>query len=238
MASADRARAVKRVAVMQPYFLPYAGYFRLFHEVDEFVVYDCVQFPRRGRVHRTEVPGPSGAVEWLTLPLLRQPREVRIMDLRFAPDARTRFDERLERLPVMRSPTGPAAARVADLLRGPLDDVVGFIESGLGLACELLGLPFRVTRSSALDIDPSVRGQERLLAVAVGRGATTYVNAPGGVALYDADRFRDHDIELRFLAPYEGAYRYLLPALLTVDPVAIAADVRATTHLIDAPERT
>ena len=238
MAGADPGPVAKRVAVMQPYFLPYAGYLRLFHEVDEFVVYDCVQFPRRGRVHRTEVPGPSGAIEWLTLPLVHQPRDVRIMDLRFAPDARERLGERLDRLPVMRSPSGPAAVRLSDLLRGPLEDVVGFIESGLGLACELLGLPFRVTRSSTLDIDPSVRGQERVLAVAVGRGATTYVNAPGGVALYDAARFRDHGIELRFLAPYEGAYRYLLPALMTVDPEAIAADVRATSQLIDEPPPT
>ena len=41
---------------MQPYLFPYAGYFRLLSQVDEFVIYDCVQFPRRGRVHRTEVP--------------------------------------------------------------------------------------------------------------------------------------------------------------------------------------
>jgi hypothetical protein len=36
------------VAVMQPYFMPYAGYFRLFAAADVFVLFDCVQFPRRG----------------------------------------------------------------------------------------------------------------------------------------------------------------------------------------------
>ena len=51
---------LKGVALMQPYFFPYAGYFRLFAAVDTFIIYDCVQFPRRGRVHRVEVPGPDG----------------------------------------------------------------------------------------------------------------------------------------------------------------------------------
>jgi hypothetical protein len=44
------------VAVMQPYFMPYAGYFRLFCAADVFVMFDCVQFRRRGWVHRNRFP--------------------------------------------------------------------------------------------------------------------------------------------------------------------------------------
>src|SRR5689334_2859030 len=69
------------VAVMQPYFFPYAGYFRLFAQVDEFISFDCVQFRRRGRIHRTEVPGPGGSLQWLTLPLAYAPRETLIRDV-------------------------------------------------------------------------------------------------------------------------------------------------------------
>lgn len=216
----------KRVAVMQPYFFPYAGYFRLLDQVDEFVIYDCVQFPRRGRVHRTEVPGPGGAEEWLTLPLARQPRDIRIMDLEFAAGARAELDARLARLPWLRAAPGPASARVLELLDGPLEDVVDYLERGLRLVGDLLGLHCAVSRSSQLDVDPSLRGQERVLAIAAGRGAGTYVNAPGGVDLYDAAIFRAHDIELRFLPPYRGPYVRLLPALVAVDPALLAADVR------------
>ena len=59
------------VAIMQPYFYPYAGYFRLFARADLFVVYDCVQFPRRGWVHRNRLTGADGQLQWLTL-LLQQ----------------------------------------------------------------------------------------------------------------------------------------------------------------------
>src|SRR5689334_25196809 len=85
----------RRLAVMQPYFFPFAGYFRLFATVDQFVIFDCVQFPRRGRVHRSQVPGPNGTTKWLTLPLARRPRDVLIRDLEFAPNAREQFDQRL-----------------------------------------------------------------------------------------------------------------------------------------------
>ena len=45
---------------MQPYFVPYAGYFRLFAASDLFVIYDCVQFPRRGWVHRNKMFAADG----------------------------------------------------------------------------------------------------------------------------------------------------------------------------------
>lgn len=211
---------------MQPYYFPYAGYFRLFDQVDEFVIYDCVQFPRRGRVHRTEVLGPRGAPEWLTLPLARQPRETRIMDLEFAPDARAVLDGRLGRLPWLRNASGPAAGRVLDFLKGPLVGVVDHLESGLRLVCELLGLPFVVSRSSGLDLDPGIRGQERVLAIAEARGARVYLNSPGGAGLYDPAAFDARGIELRFLAPYEGHHVRLLQALMTGDPSEVARDVR------------
>jgi hypothetical protein len=56
------------VAIMQPYFFPYAGYFRLLAASDLFVIYDCVQFPRRGWVHRNKLVDASGEARWLTLP--------------------------------------------------------------------------------------------------------------------------------------------------------------------------
>src|SRR5437016_2188558 len=66
------------VAIMQPYFLPYAGYFRLFAASDLFVIYDCVQFPRRGWVHRNRLTDARGLERWLTLPLEKAPQHVLI----------------------------------------------------------------------------------------------------------------------------------------------------------------
>ena len=75
------------IAVIQPYFMPYAGYFRLFAAADEVVLYDCVQFPRRGRVHRNILPDSHANPRWLTLPLQKANMGVKIQDLSFAEDA-------------------------------------------------------------------------------------------------------------------------------------------------------
>src|SRR5215207_8721062 len=89
------------VAIMQPYFIPYAGYFRLFAASDLFVIYDCVQFPRRGWVHRNRLPDATGQESWLTLPLAKAPRDVRIRDLRFSADADQILADRMRRIPLL-----------------------------------------------------------------------------------------------------------------------------------------
>jgi hypothetical protein len=210
---------------MQPYFFPYAGYFRLFSQVDEFVIFDCVQFPRRGRVHRSEYLTAAGAPQWLTLPLARQDRQVLIRDLAFAPDARAEFDHRLAGLPWLGAGAGPAAKPVRDFLHAPLPSVIDYLETGLRLVNQLLGIDPIISRSSALDLAPSVRGQERVLAVARSRGATHYLNSPGGRDLYDAATFERAGIQLEFLPAYRGEYFQLLPALMTVDPKRIRDEI-------------
>ena len=79
----DRRR---HAAVLQ---VPYAGYFRLFAAADVFVAFDCVQFPRRGWVHRNRFAASHGGLDWLTLPLRKCGRDTRIDELRFADDAPT-----------------------------------------------------------------------------------------------------------------------------------------------------
>ena len=216
---------VGSIAVMQPYLYPYAGYFRLFTAAERFVVFDCVQFPRRGRVHRAEVTGPGGRVEWLTLPLARQPRETLIRDLAFASDARVRFDAELRRLPWLAAARGEAAERLRAHLGGPLESVCDFLVSGLDVACDLLGLPGPALRSSSLRIDPVLRGEARILEIVTRLGATRYVNAPGGRALYDPATFAGRGVELQFLPPFDGRVYHMLPALLAGERDAIRDEV-------------
>lgn len=213
------------VAVMQPYFYPYAGYFRLFAAAERFVLFDCVQFPRRGRVHRTEVIGPGGRVEWLTLPLARQARDTLICDLAFASGARARLDAELRRLPWIGAASGEAAERVREHLHSPLESVVDFLAQGLEVTCGLLGLPGPALRSSSLRVDPQLRGQDRILEIVRRVGADRYINAPGGRDLYDPAKFSLAGVELLFLPRFEGQVYRMFPALMAGDPATIRAEV-------------
>ena len=58
---------------MQPYFIPYAGYFRLFLASDIFVVYDDVQFMKESWINRNIISINSDKKDWLTLPLKKSP---------------------------------------------------------------------------------------------------------------------------------------------------------------------
>lgn len=216
---------------MQPYFYPYAGYFRLFAGVDEFVILDCVQFPRRGRVHRCEVPGPRSEVEWLTLPLAYQPREVLIRDLAFASDARNVLNKRLSRLPWFNQSKGLAADRIRAHLCAPMESLVDYLENGLRLVTDLLDLNVPIRRSSALKIDQSLRGQARIIAIANTIGATHYLNSPGGRDLYSAGEFARNRISLSFLSPYTGCFYHLLPALMMRASPEIRAEILRLTVL-------
>ena len=113
-----------------------------------FVVFDDVQFARRGRVHRSQL----NEATWLTLPLARQPRDTLIRDLEFVPNARTILDQRLARLPWLRTANGPVSDRVRSYLFGELESPLTFVEAGLALVADVLGLPNAFLRSSSLGL--------------------------------------------------------------------------------------
>ncbi len=211
---------------MQPYFAAYTGYYRLLAAADVFVIFDCVQFIRRGWVHRNQFPDARGDAGWLTLPLKHAAFDAPIRDLEFAPDAEMRMAERMRAFPSLLRLNDEAAGFLRpSAFRG---DVVGYLEDQLRAACDLFGLTTRLMRSSSLAVPPEFKGQHRVLEIARRVGATDYINAPSGVALYDAELYRSQGVNLHFLEPFEGPYWSLLHRL-AVDPEACRADILGQT---------
>jgi hypothetical protein len=217
------------VAIMQPYFLPYAGYFRLFAASDLFVIYDCVQFPRRGWVHRNRLADASGKQRWLTLPLAKGPQQTLIRDLRFSADAADVFAQRLRSFPAL-AQAPQAASPIMDALRHTVGTPVDYIERLLNRVVAYLELPWNAVRSSSLNIPPSLRGQDRIIEIARRVGARAYLNAPGGRHLYDRDAFERAGIELQFLSDYPGPSASIMARILAEAPHALAKDIRASAQ--------
>lgn len=215
------------IAVMQPYFAPYTGYFRLFQATDLFVLYDCVQFPRRGWVHRNRFTATPGAFDWLTLPLLKCDQATKIHHLTFREDAGRILKENALKFPHLAKET-PFDAHLYHC-KG---SVVDYLENLLRLCCKILDLPWRVVRSSALNLPPDLKGQDRLLEICEHFKATRYINASGGIELYEGDRFSARGVTLDFLTPYQGPMESILERLLKEDPREIRDDILAqtTTH--------
>jgi hypothetical protein len=212
---------------MQPYFAPYLGYWRLLAGVDLFVIYDCVQFPRRGWVHRNRLAKANGELDWLTLPLEHAPFDARIDAIAFADDAPGRMEERAKAFPALAEPSGAAQAY---LRAAPFAGrMVDYLAAQIAVARDLFGFNCELARSSALALGSDLRAQDRILAIVEAVGGTDYLNAPGGRELYDADAFAARGVDLHFLPDWVGGYESVLQHLAEAPPAELAAEIRAQT---------
>ncbi len=208
------------VSIMQPYFFPYAGYYRLLVEADVFVIYDCVQFPRRGYVHRNRLRLADAEQAWLTLPLEKCAQSTEIRDLKFRDDALVRFKSRARKFPSLiplLDGNGPDGfpRDIADALFDFDQSPVDYLERTIAATTAAIGLSPRIVRSSEFQIESKIRGQDRILEIVQALNATRYINSPGGRALYDADQFRSRGLELAFLSEFSGPSRSSLDIMLT-----------------------
>lgn len=197
----------RTISVMQPYFFPYGGYFRLLAGADIFVIYDCVQFPRRGFVHRNRFKTADGSLAWLTLPIAPCDRTTRIADLVFQENAQQKFLQRLRRFPALSKLIETGVGVPPDLASLLVDfdrDPVTYLEQTLRATAAVLGLHPRIVRSSTMGLADSLRAEERVLSIVKQLGGQRYLNAPGGRALYDPARFGVEGIDLAFLPPFDG----------------------------------
>ncbi len=223
---------MKTVAVIQPYFLPYAGYFRLFQAADCVVIFDCVQFPRRGWVHRNRFRLSNGEFDWLTLPIEKTDRSALIASLRFAPYAEKRLRESIRRFPILEKARIEGDPALGPLFEMGSGEVSPYLVGLLRYFSDRLQIRFDPIISSTLNIDPDLRGQERVIAIVEAVGGTRYVNPSGGRDLYDPARFNASNIDLRFLSEYTGDPGSILDRILNNGPEAVAAEILEQTILL------
>ena len=58
----------KKIAILQSNYIPWKGYFDMIASVDEFILYDDMQYTRRDWRNRNQIKSPQG-VQWLTIPV-------------------------------------------------------------------------------------------------------------------------------------------------------------------------
>lgn len=188
------------VAIMQPYFFPYIGYFQLMKAVDEFVFFDDVQYIERGWVNRNRIRNKDGQA-WMTCPVLKDSRSEPINRRKYVLGA-TVIDGLKQQLQASYS-RAEAFDSVFPLICRWLDfpdPRVSLFNANLlvGLAREL-GIECRFRFSSEIEQAEGLKGQDKIIGLCRRLGASVYVNAIGGMALYDQERFSQEGLELRFL---------------------------------------
>lgn len=227
---------MKRVAVMQPYFLPYIGYFQLIGAVDEFIVYDDIQYTKKGWINRNRYLC-EGRDRLFSLPLqagssLADVRERRLAAGFDREALLNRLREAYRQAPCFEE-TFPL---VESVVRHDEANLFAYLLHSIRAVGSHLGIATPLTVSSTLGTDRALAGADRVIALCRRAGADTYINPIGGRELYAADAFARHGLALRFLRSGEVRYPQFgdgfVPALSIVD-VLMFNGREATRRLVD-----
>jgi hypothetical protein len=197
-----------RLAIMQPYFLPYVGYFQLMAAVDKFVLLDDVNFINRGWINRNRII-VNGEPYWLTLPLAKASQNRLINEIEIVDDPV--WPKKMMRSVELSYRSAPFADEILPLFSEILQEAHGslstFLFHQLRRVADYIGIPTRIEQASAIHPKGALTGQRRIVEICAREGASTYINPPGGRDFYDAALFTSTGIELLFLDPN-------LPALI------------------------
>jgi hypothetical protein len=197
-----------KLAIMQPYFLPYIGYFNLMRAADEFVIYDNIQFSKKGWINRNRIL-VNGGDAFITIPLKKGSDFLDVKDRWIADTWPTDRRKLLNRVAgaYMKAPYFEDAYPVFEkCVLHEERNLFGFILNSLQEIKRYLEIETPFVVSSTLDVDHSLRSQDRVMAICKSRRADEYINPIGGVGLYSRESFEQAGITLRFLQAGSGSY--------------------------------
>jgi len=189
-----------KVAVMQPYFFPYIGYFQLVNAVDSFVFFNDVNFIKKGWINRNNLlqynkPQP------FTIPLQKvsQNKLINEVEISRYPEWRKDFIRTLEFNYKKAVHFNDAFELLNDILHQKeyvkIDELAA--QSVIRVS-EYLGLKTRFKYSSDFAYKGE-NGQDKIIGICSLMNATSYTNPKNGASLYDQEIFYKVGIDLFFL---------------------------------------
>jgi hypothetical protein len=213
-----------KLAIMQPYLFPHIGYYQLMHAVDRFVVADDVQFIKQGWINRNRLL-INGSAAYFTVPLKRHAAAALIKDVDIEDDPGRRWRTTLLKTIAnfyRRTPSFEAVYPMVErVIGGPFTTIADMARASLREVCDYLGVAVSIVDSSAAYGNAHLKGQDRVIDTCRKAGATDYVNAIGGRALYSHDAFLAHGIRLHFICSdaieYPQFKTPFVPSLSVID---------------------
>jgi len=191
----------KKVAIMQPYFFPYIGYFQLINSVDEFVIYDNIQYTRKGWINRNRIL-VNGKDQLFTLPIKKDSDYLNVVE-RTISDTWVKERNKLFKIIQTSYIKAPYFEAVNKLIEDCLLDnelnLFKFLLNNLNKINTYLNIQTPIVVSSSIKIDHSLKSQDKVLSICKKQKANTYINAIGGVKLYCKETFLNQNINLNFI---------------------------------------
>lgn len=197
------------VGIMQPYFFPYIGYWQLISRVDIFIVYDNIQYTKKGWFNRNNIL-INDKKTLFTIPLKSDSDYLDVKDRFLAVDTHKQISKILAQIENSYK-KAPYFTEVFPLLREIFlydeKNLFNYIYNSIIFICNYLDISTKICVSSTIKIDHSLLSQNRVLALTKALNANKYINPIGGINLYNKDDFHKEGIELAFLESEVPKYK-------------------------------
>lgn len=191
-----------KLAIMQPYFLPYIGYWQLLNAVDRFVVYDNIQFTKKGWIHRNRIL-ENGTDKLFSIPLKKDSDYLNINERILSIDCKKQNEKtlRIIKNSYLKAPFFKIVFPILeDVFHYDKKNLFDFVLNSIFVIKKYLEIDTEVVISSSIPIDHfNLKAQDKVIAISKDLNANEYINAIGGIELYSKDVFNENDIQIKFI---------------------------------------
>lgn len=195
------------VAIMQPYFFPYLGYFQLVQAADHFVFYDDVMFIKKGWINRNRIL-MQGNDFLFSIPLEKQSqhKSIRQSTVAYGAEFPSKWLQQIESA----YKKAPHFQEVLELIHRVIQEkpasIADLAAKSVMETWAYLGLEQKFYMSSELKTKPDVDRALRLIHITQELGDSHYINAVNGQSLYEKPFFAAQGVQLDFLSPQLKPY--------------------------------
>jgi hypothetical protein len=190
-----------RLAIMQPYFFPYIGYFQLMNIVDEFVVYDNIQYTKKGWINRNRIL-LNGKDVFITIPLKKSSDFLNVKERKLSEnwECDKKYIINLIKFSYSKAPFfKDIFPLIEDCIMYKNDNLFDFVFFSLTSLKNYLNISTELILSSNLPIDHNLKSVEKVISICKLKNASIYVNPIGGTQLYKSEDFKEVGVNLSFL---------------------------------------
>jgi hypothetical protein len=192
---------------MQPYFLPYIGYFQLMNAVDKYVIYDNIQYTKKGWINRNRIL-QNGKEALITIAVEKDSDYLDIKDRCISKNFDRKKLLNQIREPYRKAPYFEAVMSLAeDIVNYEERNLATYIFNSVDKVRNYLGIGAELVISSTINTDHSLKGRDKVIALCKSLDAKDYYNPIGGRALYNKEDFAKENINLSFLSANPIEYK-------------------------------
>ena len=193
-----------KLALMQPYFFPYIGYFQLINAADKFISFDTVNYIKRGWIKRNRYL-LNNAVRYFTLSIQNASQNKLIIETYISDEEELHSKENIVKSLHQAYSKAPNFEKVfpfiEKLILNNEQNISLYNTQILRELCHYLNIDTEILLGSKVLEKSNLQGQERVIEICQEFNAKCYINPIGGRELYNTKEFANHNIRLLFLRP-------------------------------------